>query len=200
MKNSILIALIMFAWSLACAQTEPKAHATRTKGYFVPATAQRTDSVAFTYRGGAFQSYGCKPVDPTYWMSGGCCEITITFARPEDAPSIRVWGMNTDDVASVKINGQPYSLSASTAYYNAKVVCGTSLGEHGVLFADGLLVGANTPSEGNYSYQDVVLNTSNVVSITITALKGAGWGFAGVSVYRGAAVQDSEKGQGNTKR
>ena len=48
-------------------------------------------------------------------------------------------------------------------------------------FTNGLLAGANTPADGNYSYQDVTINQANVTSIEITGQTGAGWGFAGAS-------------------
>lgn len=159
---------------------------TRTDWYYIPATVQGNDTVAFELAGGAFKSYGCKPVDPAYWMTGNGCSVTIMFTRPEANPSFRVWGMNTDDTASVSVNGASYPLTMASASYKAKVVCGTSPGPDGVLFANGLLVGANTPSEANYSYQDIRLNAADVSSITITGLKGAGWGFTGISVYRAA--------------
>lgn len=161
--------------------------------YYIPATTQRNDTVAFELAGGAFKSYGCKPVDPTYWMAGQGCSVTITFARPETNPSFRVWGMNTDDTASVSVNGASYPLTMESASYRTKVVCGTSPGPNGVLFANGFLVGANTPSEANYSYQDIQLNAVGVSSITIAGLKGAGWGFAGISVYRTATAPNSTK-------
>ncbi|MBK8339831.1 MAG: T9SS type A sorting domain-containing protein [Flavobacteriales bacterium] len=57
-------------------------------------------------------------------------------------------------------------------------------------FISGNVVGANTNVEGNYSYQDVILDMVGANSITITGLAGAGWGFAGVSVYCATAVPD----------
>lgn len=160
----------------------------RSDWHYIPATVQGNDTVTFELAGGAFKSYGCKPVDPTYWMAGQGCSVTIVFARPETNPSFRVWGMNTDDTASVSVDGVSYPLTTESGSYRTKVVCGTSPGPDGVSFANGLLVGVNTPSEGNYSYQDIQLNAVSVSSITITGLKGAGWGFAGISVHRTATA------------
>lgn len=90
--------------------------------------------------------------------------------------------MNTDDTASIHVNGENYPLTASTGSYDKKTLCGVSPGTEGVVFANGMLVGANSPSLGNYSYQDVQLNVERVSSITLTGLSGSGWGFAGVVV------------------
>ena len=51
-----------------------------------------------------------------------------------------------------------------------------------LFFSGGLLFGANTNAEGNFSYQDVQLNTTNVTTMTISSESGAGWGFAGVLI------------------
>ncbi|MBK9073961.1 MAG: T9SS type A sorting domain-containing protein [Flavobacteriales bacterium] len=158
--------------------------------HFIRADSPNTDTVTFTFNGGAFASYGCIPIDPTYWMSGSGMDVTATFAQPVDFPAFRVWGMNDDDVASVAVNGIAYPLDAQSAHYDPKVVCGLSPGPDGVEFINGNVVGANTNVEGNYSYQDVILNVLGVNSITVTGLAGAGWGFAGVSVYCATDVPD----------
>jgi hypothetical protein len=150
--------------------------------YYVPATSTAIDSLSYTFSGGSFASFGCAPIDPTYWLSGNGDFITVNFVTAQSYPAFRVWGMNTDDSASVTVNGLSYPLTSSSASYNAKVVCGISPGPDGVAFANGNLVGANTPVMGNYSYQDVQLITTNVTTFTVTGLSGAGWGFAGVSV------------------
>lgn len=196
-RSLVSVSLIFFFVATATANAQTHGNDQRVNGegggqyvpadrYYIPATVQGNDTVAFELAGGAFKSYGCKPVDPAYWMAGNGCSVTITFARPEANPSFRVWGMNTDDTASVSVNGVSYPLTMASASYKAKVVCGTSPGPDGVTFANGLLVGVNTPSEANYSYQDIQLNATGVSSITITGLNGAGWGFAGVSVHRTA--------------
>lgn len=158
--------------------------------HFIRADSPNTDTVVFTFTGGAFASFGCAPIDPTYWMSGAGMEVTATFVQPVDHPAIRVWGMNDDDVASVAVNGVGYPLTAQSAHYEPKVVCGQSPGPDGVEFISGNVVGANTNVEGNYSYQDVILDLAGVNSITVTGLSGAGWGFAGVGVYCATAVPD----------
>lgn len=149
---------------------------------YIPSTSSQTDTLSYTFSGGSFQSYGCFPIDPTYWLSGSGNSVTVTFVNPESYPTFRVWGMNTDDVASVIVNGESYPLTSSTASYDAKVICGISPGPDGVIFLDGNLVGANTPSQGNYSYQNVQVNATNVTTIKVTGISGAGWGFAGISV------------------
>lgn len=151
---------------------------------YISANAGNKEPLSFSFSGGAFKSYGCAPIDPTYWMSGNGHYVTITFTKPESNPSLRVWGMNTDDAAAISVNDVPYPLTSESASYAPKVVCGTSPGPNGVLFSDGNLVGANTPSEANLSYQDVMINAVNITTITITGLKGAGWGFAGVLLNR----------------
>jgi hypothetical protein len=164
----------------ADAATTPDA--TNVACTYVAATSSSEDVLAYTFAGGAFQSFGCAPIDPTYWMSGSGMSVTITFLDPQARPSIRVWGMNTDDTASVAVNGASYSLDSSTASFTSKVTCGVSPGPDGVAFVNGMLAGANTPGEGNYSYQDVTLETTGVTSIEVAGLTGAGWGFAGASV------------------
>ncbi|MBP6390180.1 MAG: T9SS type A sorting domain-containing protein [Flavobacteriales bacterium] len=158
--------------------------------HFIRADSPNTDTVVFTFTGGGFASFGCAPIDPTYWMSGTGMEVTATFAQTIDFPAFRVWGMNDDDVASVAVNGIAYPLDAQSAQYDPKVVCGLSPGPDGVVFAAGNLVGANTNVDGNYSYQDVILNVLGVNSITVEGVAGAGWGFVGVSVYCATAVPD----------
>jgi hypothetical protein len=149
---------------------------------YVAATSSSQDVLSYTLNGGAFASYGCAPIDPTYWMSGSGMSVTVTFVAPQARPSIRVWGMNTDDTAAMTVNGAAYSLDTSSASLSAKVVCGVSPGPDGVTFTGGTLIGANTPADGNYSYQDVTVEQPAVTSIQIATLTGAGWGFAGASV------------------
>lgn len=189
MKLTILPLIGVAASASMSGQTaEPNADATTTRtqavGHYVPANGRGNDTISFTFSGGSFTSYGCKPVDPTYWMAGRGGTVTINFAEPEDDPSFRVWGMNTDDTAAISVNGTAYPLTMETASYGTKVVCGTSPGPDGVSFAGGLLTGSNTPSQGNYSYQDIRLNAPGVRAITIEGRSGAGWGFTGASVYR----------------
>lgn len=150
--------------------------------------------VSFTFNGGGMQSFGCAPIDPTYWMSGSSMSITTTITTPADVPGIRVWGMNTDDIASVVVNGAAYPLNASAAYFLPKVVCGLSPGPDGVAFVGGNITGANTPVEGNFSYQDVFLNTTSVTSIVVSGLAGAGWGFDGVLLNCATTVPEQALG------
>jgi hypothetical protein len=70
----------------------------------------------------------------------------------------------------------------TTASFEEKIVCGISPGPDGIAFSNGNLAGANDNTIGNYSYQDVKLNIVNVSTIEITALSGAGWGFAGILI------------------
>jgi hypothetical protein len=149
---------------------------------YVPSTESAPQGVSFTFSGGSFASFGCPPVDPTYWMSGAGMSVTVTFAEPKTKPTIRVWGMNTDDTASVAVNGAAYPLDATSATPATKVVCGQSPGPDGIAFVGGLLAGANTPADGNYSHQDVTLNATGVTTIELAGMTGAGWGFVGVSV------------------
>ncbi|HRV51783.1 MAG TPA: T9SS type A sorting domain-containing protein [Bacteroidia bacterium] len=149
---------------------------------YIASTSTSVDTLTYTFSGGSFQSYGCAPIDPTYWLAGNGMSVTITFTNPENYPTFRVWGMNNDDVASVSVNGANYPLTSSSASYDTKVVCGLSPGPDGVIFSGGNLTGANTNFQGNYSYQNVQLATTNVNTITITGIAGAGWGFAGASV------------------
>lgn len=150
--------------------------------HYIPSTSVAIDTLSYTYSGGSFQSFGCAPIDPNRWFSGSGNSVTITFADPQSYPTFRVWGINSDDVASVSVNNISYPLTSSSATYNAKVVCGLSPGLDGVTFLNGNLVGVYTNDEGNYSYQDVQLTVANVTTLKVTGLSGAGWGFAGVSV------------------
>lgn len=149
---------------------------------FISSTVAANPNLTYSFFGGSFQSYGCAPIDPTYWMSASGKSVTIVFTTPQSNPSIRVWGMNDDDSAIVKVNGATYSLSAATATYDAKTVCGLSPGPNGVLFSNGKIVGANTGTQGNYSYNNVQLLTTGVSTIVVTGKAGAGWGFAGVTI------------------
>lgn len=149
---------------------------------YIRVNAPVPDTVSFRLAGGMLSNLGCAPIDPTYWIVGAGPSVTVNFVRPQSHPAIRVWGMNTDDSASVSVNNLPYPLTALSASYNAKMVCGVSPGPDGIAFVAGNLAGANSPAMGNYSHQDVTLNAMNVSSITITGLSGAGWGVAGVTI------------------
>lgn len=149
---------------------------------YIPSTSTGTDTLSFTFFGGSFESYGCAPIDPTYWFSGNGSSVTITFVNPQSYPTFRVWGMNDDDSASVSVNNGAYTLNSSSASYDAKKTCGLSPGPDGVTFSGGNLVGVNNNTLGNYSYQNVQLNVTNVTTIKLTGISGLGWGFAGVSV------------------
>ncbi len=147
----------------------------------IPATTT-SGNLTYTFLGGSFQSYGCAPIDPTYWMAGSTCSVTVNFTTPQSYPKFRVWGMNTDDTASVMVNGVSYPLNTTSAGYEPKVVCGISPGPDGVLFSNGNLVGANSNVAGNYSYNDIQLKTTGVNSFKITGITGAGWGFASIVI------------------
>jgi hypothetical protein len=172
LRTFTLIVIVIFASNIIRAQC-----------HYVPSTSTSTDTLSYVFSGGTFASYGCAPIDPTYWISGSGNTVTINFVHPQSNPSIRVWGMNTDDVASISINDVSYPLTSSSASYDTKVVCGVSPGPDGVIFSGGNLTGANDNVQANYSYQNVRFKTQNVTSITVTGLSGAGWGFAGASVY-----------------
>jgi hypothetical protein len=150
--------------------------------HYIPSTSTAIDTLSYSFSGGSFQSYGCAPIDPTRWLSGNGNSVTVNFVNPESYPTFRVWGMNDDDEASVSVDGVSYPLTASSASYDAKVVCGVSPGPDGVIFTGGNLIGANSNALGNYSYQNVQLNATNVTTFTVTGIGGLGWGFAGVSV------------------
>lgn len=153
-----------------------------TERVYVPTTGAPPPGMTFTFVGGSTASFGCAPIDPTYWMSGAGMSVTVSFATPQPDPAIRVWGMNTDDTAQIEVDGAVFPLTATSATLAPKVVCGQSPGPDGVEFVDGgKLAGANTPSEGNYSYQDVTLH-GTISTIRVTGLTGAGWGFVGASV------------------
>lgn len=155
--------------------------ATQVACTYVASTAT-SPLLTFTLAAGSFQSYGCADVDPTYWVAGAAGTMRIDFTDAQDRPSIRVWGMNDDDLASVAVNGAAYPLDATSAAIAPKVLCGVSPGPDGVVFSNGDLTGANSNASGNYSYNDVTLETTGVHSIEVDSLAGAGWGFAGASV------------------
>lgn len=151
--------------------------------HYIAGSTQGQDTVEYSFSGGTFASYGCAPIDPTYWIAGSGPIVAITFAFSEDYPAVRVWGMNDDDVASIAVNGSAYPLNETSAWYADKVVCGQSPGPDGIVFnSDGNFVGANDNFEGNYSYQDLFINMEGVTSITVTGISGAGWGFVGVTI------------------
>jgi hypothetical protein len=159
--------------------------------HYIPSTSVAGDTVSFTATGGGFASFGCAPIDPTYWLDAPGANVLMTYVEAQEYPAIRVWGMNTDDSASIEVNDADYPMDLGSAYSRPKVVCGLSPGPDGVEFANGLIVGANTPGEGNYSYSDVVLNSTGVTSIRITYRGGAGWGFAGVLLDCAAEVEEN---------
>lgn len=172
MKTKILLTIsTTFIWLTTLAQCN-----------YIPSTSSSTTVLSYSFTGGSFASYGCAPIDPTYWISGSGKSVNVTFVTPESNPSLRVWGLNDDDIVAVTINNVYYPLTSSSASYDTKVVCGLSPGPNGVTFSGGNLVGVNSNTVGNYSYQNVQLNTLNVSTIKITGLSGNGWGFAGVSV------------------
>lgn len=72
---------------------------------FIPSTSTSTSTLSYSFVGGSFASYGCAPIDPTRWLSGNDKSVTVTFVNPQSDPSFRVWGMNSDDIVSVKVNG-----------------------------------------------------------------------------------------------
>ncbi len=172
MKTTLFITLLM---AIPAINTNAQCN-------FIPSTSTSPDTLTYTFSGGTFASYGCAPIDPTYWLTGNGNSVTITFTAPQDYPTFRVWGMNNDDVASITVNGSNYPLNSNTASYDAKVVCGLSPGTDGITFIDGNLVGANENFDANYSYQNVQLTAINITTITVTGIAGAGWGFAGASV------------------
>lgn len=143
----------------------------------VPANSP-SGNLTYTFVGGSFQSYGCAPIDPTYWMAGNGSSVTVTFSTPQNYPRFRVWGMNDDDIASVMVNGVSYPMNSSSAAYLPKVVCGLSPGPDGIVFLNGNVVGANSNQAGNYSYNDIQITTTGVNSFKVSSLAGAGWGFA----------------------
>jgi hypothetical protein len=147
----------------------------------IPASTT-SGNLTYAFFGGSFQSFGCAPIDPTYWIAGSGPSVTVTFTTPQNYPKFRVWGMNTDDIASVMVNGVSYPLNATSAGYEPKVVCGISPGPDGVAFLNGNIIGANTPQAGNFSYNDVQLKTTGVNSFKITGVAGAGWGFASIVI------------------
>jgi hypothetical protein len=131
MNKVILMLALWFSLSVA-----PRLHA---QCQYIPATSTSSDVLSYTLSGGKFESYGCKPIDPSYWLSDltGGGTVTATFATPQPNPSFRVWGMNDDDTAAISVNGTYYPLTASTASYGRKVICGLSPGPDGVTFAHG---------------------------------------------------------------
>jgi PKD repeat protein len=150
--------------------------------HFIPSTSASVDTLSYTFTGGSFASYGCAPIDPTFWLSGSGVNALAAFVNPESYPSFRVWGMNDDDSAAVEVNGVAYPLDSLSASYGAKVVCGVSPGPDGIIFVNGKVAGANTNAQGNYSYQDVTINAVNVTTLKVSGVSGAGWGFAGITV------------------
>ena len=135
--------------------------------------------------GSVIQDFDCVDANPCYWFNVGGQSVTVEFFNPQNEPSVRVWGMNDDDTGSIMVNGINYDLSASTAVYSDKVICSEvwgSPGPDGIFFQSGGIIGANTNSEGNWSYQDITLLTTGIESITVTSNGGAGWGVSGVTV------------------
>jgi hypothetical protein len=148
---------------------------------YISATSSDTSIASYTAVGATLESFGCAPIDPTFWLSGTGMSVTVTFVTPQARPALRIWGMNTDDTATVMVNGVAYALDATTASIAPKVTCGLSPGPDGVAFVAGSVTGANTPGQGNFSYNDVTVEQASVTSIQITGTGGAGWGVAGAT-------------------
>ncbi len=89
MKNRILTTIGILAFTTII----------NAKTIFIPADSSAPSILNYNLIGGSFQSYGCTGLDPTYWISGQGKEVNINFVNPQTNPSIRVWGMNTDDSA-----------------------------------------------------------------------------------------------------
>ena len=165
---------------------------------YVPSDSIAPNILTYTFSDGSFQSYGCSNLDPTYWLSGSGNSVTVNFVNSQTNPSFRVWGMNDDDSAEVFVNESTYFLSLNSASYDDKVICDSivgypnpgSPGTEGVIFSSGLLVGANSNSIGNYSYQNVTINSSNVTSLTVVGESGNGWGFAGVTTEHPITIKE----------
>jgi hypothetical protein len=182
MKNLYILATLFLFSTITHAQC-----------YYVAGSNTTNDTVGYTFVGGTFASYGCAPIDPNYWMANGNCSANATFLYAMDYPTLRVWGMNDDDSAFVEVNGLLYPLNNASAHIYPKVVCGLSPGPDGVIFANGKMVGANSNELGNYSYQDVQLLTEGVYALSINGVSGAGWGFAGISLFCPAATDVTSK-------
>jgi len=172
MKTKLLLAIL----------TTLTGYHTFAQCHYIPSTSTTNDTVIYNFTGGGFASYGCLPIDPTFWLAGYGITVTVTFVVPQDYPVFRVWGMNDDDSAFVTVGGSNYPLNYSSAIYLPKVVCGISPGPDGIIFANDKIVGANSNIAGNYSYQDVQLKIAEVSTFTVSGSGGAGWGFAGVLV------------------
>jgi hypothetical protein len=168
------------------------------KETYIRSDASAPEVLTYTFTGGSFQSYGCAGQDPTYFVIGsGNKTITVNFATPQTNPSFRVWGLNDDDSIAVYVNEVSYPLNSKTASYDEKVICkkvSKDPGTDGVVFSSGKLVGVINNDIGNYSYQNITLQSSGITSITIVGLSGRGWGFAGVT------VTDEPKGQSSPRR
>ena len=182
MKRLLLLTVLSISCLTISAQT------------YVPVSNPDPTILSFTFQGGSIESYGCDGLDPSYWLAGNGISLTINFVNPEQNPSIRVWGMNDDDTAEFIVNGSSYPLNSGSALYDTKVICNAlgSPGPDGVLFSGGILIGANSNAEGNWSYQNVTLLNEAVTSITITGLSGNGWGIGGVTVDNPLEINDND--------
>jgi len=138
-------------------------------------------TITYDFSGGSFQSFGCVGLDPTFWLDEFDDTVRIEFTNAQTDPAVRFWGMNPDDSAKININGLSYPLNSTTAHYTPKVICNVagSPGPEGIAFSNDKVHGI--PS-GNFSFQDIYIDTSNVTHIEIIGHGGTGWGFAGVVV------------------
>ncbi len=161
---------------------------------YIPVTNPNPAILNYSFQDGSFESFGCAGLDPAFWFSENGISMTVNFVKPEQNPSVRVWGMNTDDTAQFMVNGEAYPLNTSTASYDPKVICNAigSPGPDGVLFSNGLLAGSNTNNQGNYSYQNVTIIGDKINSITVIGLSGLGWGIGGVTVDNILAVYNND--------
>ena len=98
---------------------------------YIASTSTAADTLTYNFSGGFFASFGCAPIDPTYWMAGSGGSITVNFVTPQSYPTFRVWGMNDDDSAYVTVNGASYPLTVASASYD-------QIGDHVLAFGRGL--------------------------------------------------------------
>ncbi|MCW5919150.1 MAG: hypothetical protein KIS71_05165, partial [Bacteroidetes bacterium] len=72
MKRRLLLSVAIIIVSVAA----------NAQCYYMPSNSGSNDSVTYLFTGGSFQSYGCAPIDPTYWISGNGMTCTMNFTTP----------------------------------------------------------------------------------------------------------------------
>jgi alpha-tubulin suppressor-like RCC1 family protein len=157
-------------------------------------------AVTYTFTGGASQAtYNEVAAKPTYF--GAATKLALTSATPFSYPVIRIDGVNSDDIIKVIVNGVAYPLDATSASLSPEVTL-TAAGSINTpvemsFTASGYLTALVTAAAGNFAYQDLTINATNITSLSIETVSAVGWGISNFS-FQGTPCDTDGDGIPNT--